>query len=500
MKSTAYGSARTDIVAGAAERSMTPRKWAVALTAVLAVLLLSTVALYLHPEARSTAAGSESKKSVFAGTMALFSRGWSKLQDTGVTLMVGDCCDPNMCSKYALEACDSNKQASSGGGEKHRWKLRDQIKSLSFPNDAGSVSSAGGNGGANAGGFGGGNGGGGGSGSGFGGSHGARLSGVDRRHPGAAEAAAALGLNLVSGGGSSPLRSYYGEKRDQEQEQQEQQQNSGSGGGEGPPPATVGLLTPNRNRHMGALRAAEAFGLHVTNLGGNGAYSNSNSRADVSSDGEAHTEKLLQTTELTDVFSAPLDVFSGALEKAVREGEDGMQAGAADDGKVNSNDMSWPSRSLDSGEVLSSTRYADPPYGTDFNTRAVPTMSGGGVNVVAQKTIPEGAQEWRGSQIDTHASPTMPAYTGGVHVFANEAGTYTNVDTFVRPHYGTNIGMRGRVGRGGNVQFGGNLDVNGHVIERNTAEGPDQVCVPCICGAQMCVVCVCTVLVIEMCV
>jgi hypothetical protein len=434
MKFPAYSSGPADIAVGVAERSRSPRKWAERRTAVLTTaviaVFLCTVALYFHPVIRSKTADS---------------------------LMVGDCCDPNLCSKYALEACNSNKQSSSGS-EKHRWKLRDQIKSLSFTNDGSSGS------GSNGGGAGGGE----------------ALSGVDRRHPGAAEAAAALGLHLVSGGGSSPLRSYYGEQRDQEQQQQQQQQQD-SNSGEGAPPATVGLLTPGGNRHMGALRAAEAFGLHVTNLGGNGAYSNGNAQADVSADGEARTEKLLQTTELTDVFSAPLDVFSGALEKAVRQGENGIA----------NPDMPPASRSLGSGEALSNTRYAHPPYGTDFNTRAVPTMPGGGVNVAAQNTIPEGAQEWRGAQIDTHVSPTMPAYSGGVHVVANEAGQYTNVNMFVKPKYGTSIGMRGRVGRGGNLQFGGNLDANGHVIQRNTAEGPDQVCIACICS-QICVSYLCT--------
>ena len=211
------------------------------------------------------------------------------LRGGAVELMVGDCCNPNLCSKYSLEACTSPEPkplSSSSSSSPSSFSLSNPFARKG------------------------------------------RQSGVDRRHPGAAEAAAALGLHLVSGGESAPpLRSLYGEKRDDAAAAAEMG-NSGGGDDDGPVPPTVGLIRRRRSRHEGALRAAEAFGLHVSNLGGGSRSRGRDNGGQGSERGDEQDSSdrasLLQDdggddvmTQKLDLISAPIDALTGELGSIV---------------------------------------------------------------------------------------------------------------------------------------------------------------------------------------
>eukprot|EP00291_Cryptomonas_curvata_P000593 CAMPEP_0172176686 /NCGR_PEP_ID=MMETSP1050-20130122/14968_1 /TAXON_ID=233186 /ORGANISM="Cryptomonas curvata, Strain CCAP979/52" /LENGTH=355 /DNA_ID=CAMNT_0012849021 /DNA_START=134 /DNA_END=1198 /DNA_ORIENTATION=- len=200
------------------------------------------------------------------------------------TALIGlSCCEPSICSKYALDACtrarrqrklasrsDGTESNSDDGGDDF---LQSAVAALSsqpraefhgggaernsipvMDHVAGSRNSrfTGGTYGGNGGGS-------------YGGSGGGDEGNDGTVHRGAAAAAAALGLHLV--GASAPsMRSYFARQRESMAQEREQ-----SSSGYGAPPPTVGLIEPHRNRHAGAEAAAAAFGIHLSNLPSNGA-------------------------------------------------------------------------------------------------------------------------------------------------------------------------------------------------------------------------------------
>ena len=243
------------------------------------VCALFLIAIYkLNPEPRKERGNVRSQILVLSDALFAIARVWAShgsgikippynVPKQAVVLDGLSCCDPSICSKYALDACSRTRrqrrlQASSSydvddlrgttqghsRGESEGF-LHSAIAALSSKSSDGdsdfysmssgptkSVSADTDT------------------------EEGESRFGGSVKHRGAASAAAALGLHLV--GDSTPsMRSFFARRRESAARARQL-----SAGGYGAPPPTVGLIRTRQHRHPGAAAAAAAFGIHLSNV------------------------------------------------------------------------------------------------------------------------------------------------------------------------------------------------------------------------------------------
>uniref|UniRef100_A0A7S0HCB7 Sushi domain-containing protein n=1 Tax=Hanusia phi TaxID=3032 RepID=A0A7S0HCB7_9CRYP len=266
------------------EAQVFKRRTAIA-AALLAVLsLLMYVVVKLNPESSREQSKDADRVDILEHTFDALQHFWpsskhdreSFADPTDASVMLSSyCCDESICSKYALAACKSRR-------DKERKEDRESQEIESYLDDADSSSS----------------------------------SSADLGHPGASNAASAMGLQYAGSQGSS--RSYYGMQRDRAMKALAAKEGSDA------PAPTVGLIKRGSSRHEGALKAAEAFGLHLVNVpGGSGSRK---AHPVAMSAHRQRTQILLQEgtggggapiglRRADSVFFAPINFASNAISK-----------------------------------------------------------------------------------------------------------------------------------------------------------------------------------------
>ena len=247
-----YGAASTDAAQPAkpsmrvhSVRAGPARRRVKMLAGMLCVVsLMAFVVLRLNPESARVRSDSLARFEVLRGTFLALARVWSRGEGgakgaqwsvpMGNVLMGAECCNENLCSKYALQACKSKRRARRAA-DAQSSQIAAEVDDLRASTSSGwpapgQPSSGVGRQGSASGGD---------------------DTSADGAHPGATRAAAALGLTLMNGqgGAGGPLRSYFGEQREAREQAAAAQAASDA------PMPTVGLISSHRSAHLGAQEA-----------------------------------------------------------------------------------------------------------------------------------------------------------------------------------------------------------------------------------------------------